>query len=504
MDGKRSKMACWGAAALLLVLALAPAGARAAGSDNFAQAPFLHFGVSKSDQTNIFAYTTEQGEVYTDKGPGFCGTTPRAYAVRTVWYRLVGNGRELGAIADSDVETMISVFTDNPFGGDRGQVLTCRFDPSGSAVAWDSVDGASYWIQIGICATDNPTPPPAFDWCNWPAGAIPDVTFFASSAPPPYDTRANAVVLQPGVQYDNHGATRDLAETNSCNGTPYGNTVWLKWTSPTWGTAVFNLNGMPGVISIRRAGTDAVAHCGFGAAQARVVKGETLFLQVGGGNLGTLGFDEGHFSIAPSIPDPDDDNDGHVNASDCQPLNAAVNPGRPELKDDGVDQNCNPADDLNLDRDGDGSNRPADCDDADADRFPGNIEHRGDGHDENCIAGDDKARKPPTSGAFTVEGGRLQKFALNDALKGSRVVVTCRGPSCRRGRLVVAKRLKRNLKRLSLPRGIVGPLSGGTVLRVQVLNRPAWVGRRFQWRMTSASTWNFSGYCQRSRKWRRC
>ena len=496
MDGKRLKMACWGAAALLLVLALAPAGARAAGGDSFEGATLLQLGPSKSDQTNLLDFTTQSGEMLTVQGAGVC--LPNRKLDKSAWYYVTGNGRRLAVGASGPAQMIVSVYNAPPFGSDVvGRVVDCQYDPS--QVVWDSVAGQRYWIQVGICYI--PGAPPA--WCSWDGLVAPTALVVGISDPPGYDTRANAVVLQPGVQYDNHGAGEE-AETNSCNGTPYGKTVWLKWTSPTWGTAVFNLNGMPGVISIRRAGTDAVSDCGFGAARARVAKGETVFLQVGGASLGALGFDEGEFSVAPSIPDPDDDNDGHVNANDCQPMNAAVNPGRPEIKDDGIDQNCNPADDLNVDRDGDGSSRPADCDDADADRFPGNIEHRGDGHDENCIAGDDRARKPRTTGAFTVAGGRLQKFALNDVLKGSRVTVTCRGPSCRRSKALVARRLKRNVKRLSLPRGIVGPLSAGTVLRVQVLNRPAWVGRRFQWRMTSASTWNFTGYCQRSRKWRRC
>ena len=51
MDGSRFTKACRGTAALLLVLALAPAAARAAGSDNFSGATFLHFG--KGDQTNL-------------------------------------------------------------------------------------------------------------------------------------------------------------------------------------------------------------------------------------------------------------------------------------------------------------------------------------------------------------------------------------------------------------------------------------------------------------------
>jgi hypothetical protein len=443
-------MACWGAAALLLVLALAPAGARAAGSDRFEDATLLQLGPSKSDQTNLVNFTTQPGEMLTFQGAGVC--LPDRELDNSAWYRLTGNGRRLAVGASGPAQMIVSVYRAPPFGSDVvGRVVDCQYAPS--QVVWDSVEGQTYWIQVGICYI------PGGDWCSWDGLVTPTALTVAISNPPSYDTRANAVELVPGRTYDNNGAGVE-AETNNCNATPYGKTVWLKWTSPTWGTAVFNLNGMPGLISIRRTGTDAVTDCGFGAARARVAKGETVFLQVGGASLGALGFDEGQFSIAPSIPDPDDDNDGHVNANDCQPLNAAVNPGTPEIKDDGIDQNCNPA--------------------------------------------DDRARKPPTSAAFTVDDGRLRKFALNDVLKRSRIVVTCRGPSCRRSKIVVAERLRRNVKRLSLPRRIVGPLRARTVLRVQVLNRPEWVGRRFQWRMTSASTWKFKGYCQRKTKWRRC
>jgi hypothetical protein len=455
MDGKRFRPACrMAAAAALLLLVLAP-GARAAGSDSFAGARFLHFG--KADETDLTGYGTETGEMLTSDGQGACDEIGQRKLANTAWYYVIGNGRALSVGASGPVQMVVSVYRGSPFGSDvLGRVVDCRYAPNTSAVAWNSVDGQPYWIQVGLCwyvSSGSPV------WCSWPDGAVPTALVVAISDPPAYDTRANAVELKPGVTYDNHGANEE-AEVNSCNGTPYGNTVWLKWSAPTWGTAVFNLSGMPGVISIRRAGTDAVTHCGFGAAQARVVKGETLFLQVGGGSLGALGFDEGHFSIGVSIPDPDDDNDGFPNASDCRPADPAFNPGVPEIKDDGVDQNCNP--------------------------------------------GDDKARKPPTSGAFTVSGGRLRKFALNDVVKGSRVVVTCRSPSCRKRKLVVSKRLKRNIKRLNLPRGIVGPLRAGTLIRVQVLNRPNWIGRRFQWRMTSASTWEFAGFCQKTKKWRRC
>ena len=312
-----------------------------------------------------------------------------------------------------------------------------------SQVVWNSVDGQTYWIQVGVCYIPG-TPP---TWCSWDGLVTPTALVVAISDPPRYDARANAVALSPGSTYDNHGADVE-AETNSCNGTQYGNTVWLKWTSPTWGTAVFNLNGMPGLISIRRAGTDAVTTADSAPRRRGWPRARRVFLQVGGGNLGALGFDEGHFSIAPSIPDPDDDNDGHVNASDCQPLNAAVNPGRPEIKDDGVDQNCNPPTTSTWTATATGPTGPRTATTPMRTASPATS--------STVATATTRTASPATTRhasrrplGLHRRDGRLQKFALNDVLKRSRIVVTCRGRSCRRSKIVVTKRLKRNVKRLS-------------------------------------------------------
>ncbi|MGH9869864.1 MAG: S8 family serine peptidase [Candidatus Polarisedimenticolia bacterium] len=47
----------------------------------------------------------------------------------------------------------------------------------------------------------------------------------------------------------------------------------------------------------------------------------------------------GDLYVFNAQPDPDDDNDGALDASDCSPLNPAINPGAPEVCD-GVDNNC--------------------------------------------------------------------------------------------------------------------------------------------------------------------
>ena len=69
----------------------------------------------------------------------------------------------------------------------------------------------------------------------------------------------------------------------------------------------------------------------------------------------------------------DEDNDGYVDANcggdDCDDNDATVNPS--------------------VDGDGDGSNVCEDCDDADANNYPGNLEVCADGIDQNCDGADD-------------------------------------------------------------------------------------------------------------------
>ena len=80
----------------------------------------------------------------------------------------------------------------------------------------------------------------------------------------------------------------------------------------------------------------------------------------------------------------DGDGDGFSSAVDCNDGAAGTFPGAVDILENGVDEDCDGADDRNFDRDGDGFTVPGDCDDASAAIRPGALEIRGNAVDENC------------------------------------------------------------------------------------------------------------------------
>ena len=80
--------------------------------------------------------------------------------------------------------------------------------------------------------------------------------------------------------------------------------------------------------------------------------------------------------------DYDADADGYALANDCDDNDGSVYPGASDTWYDGVDSNCDDADDY--DADVDGYTVDADCDDGDAAIHPGAMEYSGDGVDSNC------------------------------------------------------------------------------------------------------------------------
>ena len=185
---------------------------------------------------------------------------------------------------------------------------------------------------------------------------------------------------------------------------------------------------------------------------------------------------------------PDADVDGVRKPVDCNDGVAGIHPGAPETLDDGIDQDCDGTDTIDLDRDRDGVPRPQDCDDNRAAVRPGALEVPGNDVDENC-----DERKAPFPSLPTRVDLRTDAFAthivvtrlrVSGLARRQRVTMLCRGHGCPFGRRKAAAPKRR--RRLELTRPLARRrLAPGTVLRVRISD-PRGLTKTFSYVLRSA------------------
>jgi hypothetical protein len=139
----------------------------------------------------------------------------------------------------------------------------------------------------------------------------------------------------------------------------------------------------------------------------------------------------------PTLPS-DADGDGYARPVDCDDGERSVHPDTLDTPDDGIDQNCDGGDAVELDRDHDGSPRPVDCNDQDREISPAAKELAGNDADEDC----DGIAQPFARIATLIEDGfaasarttRVTRLRLLAVQAGTTVELRCTGKGCPRAR----------------------------------------------------------------------
>jgi hypothetical protein len=351
---------CCVAAAFACALATAGTASAQAPNDDFANAVPLVLGQT-DNRFNNFNATVETGEALTVLG-GVRQTCNYAGGLQsqarfTLWWTVVGTGRRVRVSTEgSNLDTHLGIYP----GSINDPSLLC-FDAAGTEfLEFDTNPGQIYHVQAGTCV-----PGLSFNTAC-PAGITNTlISVIATSPAAGNDNRAAATPLPTGqlVAGDNFAATEEAGEPVDCatpRGTsPYGRTVWYRWSAPAAGTAVFTATGFDTVLAVLPAGNvplrcdDDPAVSGPSRIQLAVAPGD-YFVQVAGfgRHAGFADSAQGLFNVSaeftpdPPPPPPDSDGDGIPDSRDACPT---VKPTRDANNDGCQDKPTRILSDLKYD-----------------------------------------------------------------------------------------------------------------------------------------------------------